>query len=266
MKPIAIITGATGGLGEAFAHELARQNYDLLLTGRNTSQLSAIRQKLEAQFDVRIYTVSADLTVSQDLQRLIATIHRLHRVEILVNNAGFGNHQNFFESDFEDQQQLLQIHVAVTTKLVHEVVPLMMEHHKGFIINVSSLAAFLPSGESYFYCASKAFMVTFSECMSIALRKKGIVTQALCPGFVDTGFHQHVNTSKCIDHQWLWMSPQEVVNRSLKSLSKHKVLCIPGFVNRFIYHVVRHLPKVIYYQLSSKQQMKNEQQLATVLA
>jgi len=265
MKPTAIITGATGGLGEAFAQQLAQRDYDLLLTGRNTARLQQIKQAIEAQYNTQVQIVTADLTINRDLQKLIQAIHCLENVELLVNTAGFGNHQNFFESDFEEQEQLLQIHITVTTKLVHEVVPLMMQHHKGFIINVSSLAAFLPSGESYFYCASKAFMVAFSECLHIDLKKMGISTQVLCPGFVNTGFHQHQNTSKQVDHQWLWMNAKDVVNCSLQSLHNHHVLCIPGYINRFIYHFVRHLPKVIYYQLSSKRNMRNEQRLAPVL-
>lgn len=265
MQPTAIITGATGGLGEAFAHKLAQCHYDLLLTGRNTSRLQELKQIIEQQYNTQVKIISADLTVRDDLQRLIQAIHQLDNVEILVNNAGFGNHQNFFESDFADQEQLLQIHVAVTTRLVHEVVPRMVEKHKGFIINVSSLAAFLPSGESYFYCASKAFMVTFSECLHIDLKKMGICTQVLCPGFVNTGFHQHQNTSKQVDYQWLWMNPKDVIKSSLQSLDRQKVLCIPGFFNRCIYFVSRLIPKTLYYQLSAKRNTRKEPTLTPAL-
>jgi len=150
---------------------------------------------------------------------------------------------------------MLNVHVTASTKIVHRVTPKMIENGKGAIINLASLSAFFPGPKSYYYSSTKAFMITFSECLYIDLFAKNIKVQALCPGFTNTAFHsrQGITRSKSyILEKLLWRSPQQVVNKSLKSLGKNSVICIPGFFNRLIYTSIKIMPKSLYYKLAAR--------------
>lgn len=250
----AIITGATSGIGAAYARQLAARGYHLLITGRRRDRLEEMKNELENTFGVRVDFVVADLSKAADVALLLQAIGRMPSVDLLVNNAGFGNPTNFFDSDYGEQQKMVEVHITATTRLIHQIVPLMQNVGGGAIINVASLAAFLPSRLSYFYCATKAFLVAFSECLYVDLKHCGIKVQALCPGLTQTEFHDHQdNHSASMAHAMLWMTPEQVVRHSLKSLYKAGVICIPGFFNRLIYAASRLIPKNLYYYISARQ-------------
>ena len=250
----AIITGATSGIGAAFACHLARAGYNLLLTGRRMERLEQMKTELEQTHGIDVKYVVADLANTAEYNGLLRAIHQLPTVDMLINNAGFGNRTDFFESDFFEQQKMLDVHITATTRLVHEVVPLMREQGKGAIINVASLAAFLPAKLSYFYCSTKAFLVAFTECLRVDLLHTGIKVQALCPGFTKTEFHDKAETAHQNDwmcHPLFWMTADEVVQYSLHSLARSNVICIPGYCNRCIYWISRFIPRNLYYKLSA---------------
>lgn len=254
-RKTAIITGASSGIGSTFATTLAKNGWNLILTGRRTDKLAQLKRNILLLSPVNVQTVTADLSVNEDLESFLTIIDQYTDIELLINNAGFGSIGDYFKSDFSSAQQMLNLHITASTRIVHRVTPKMIENGKGAIINLSSLSAFFPSPKSYYYCSTKAFMVTFSECLHIDLFAKNIKVQALCPGFTDTAFHSRqgiTHAESYIQRKLLWRSPQQVVNRSLKSLDKGKVICIPGFFNRIFYFISRIIPKSLYYKLAAR--------------
>ncbi|MGQ1787130.1 MULTISPECIES: SDR family NAD(P)-dependent oxidoreductase [unclassified Saccharicrinis] len=251
----AIITGATSGIGTKFAKTLAKQGWDLIITGRRKSRLTRLSQEISNQYGVQVQPVIADFSNQEDLNHFLDIIDQSTNIELLVNNAGFGSIGDFFESNYTNQQQMLDVHVTATTKIVYRAVPKMVKKGKGGIINVASLSAFYPGPNSYFYCSSKAFLVSFSECLHIDLAQKNIKVQALCPGFTNTEFHSRQGISHSdsyLKRKLFWKSPQQVVDKSLKSLGKRKIICIPGFFNRLLLHISKIIPRTLYYKIAEK--------------
>lgn len=251
----ALITGASSGIGATFAKTLAKEGWNLILTGRRTDKLTDLKETIQLHYAVSIQTITADLSINEDLDILLSAIDKNREIELLINNAGFGSIDNYFKSNFLNAQQMLNVHITASTKIVHRITPQMIENGRGAIINLASLSAFFPGPKSYYYSSTKAFMITFSECLYIDLFAKNIKVQALCPGFTNTAFHsrQGITRSKSyLLKKLLWRSPQQVVDKSLKSLSKRNVICIPGFFNRLIYTGIKIMPKSLYYKLAAR--------------
>lgn len=252
---VAIVTGATSGLGRAYANSLASLGYDLIITGRRIERLTSIKNILEITYSVNVEIVRVDFNNKQQFDVLLKRISKLSRIDMLVNNAGYGCRDGFFQEDYRAQESMLNVHVTSATHLVHVAVPKMLKNRGGCIVNVSSLSAFLPAPLNYFYCASKLFMVSFSECLHVDMANSDIKVQALCPGFIYTEFHSRMGKESHTQSIWdsfLWMKAEEVVDYSLKSLGKHKVICIPGWVNRVVFTLSHILPKQICYWLTKK--------------
>ncbi len=257
MKPkFAIITGATSGLGKAYAQTLAKMKWDLLITGRRVDKLMQIKNQLAHDYNINVQPSVTDFNNETQFNALLHTIEQCSHVDLLVNNAGYGNRNGFFSSSYQNQAQMLNVLVSAATRIIHKVIPKMLQNNTGAIINVASLSAFIPAPLSYFYCSSKAFMVSFTECLHIDLLHTHIKVQALCPGFIRTEFHSRMgleNHDNKLKEKLLWMNPEAVVHYSLKSLSKHKVICIPGVFNRMIYRTIKFIPKQLSYWLLDNQ-------------
>ncbi|SMO85802.1 hypothetical protein SAMN06265379_11053 [Saccharicrinis carchari] len=250
----ALITGASSGIGTVYAKTLAKEGWGLIVVGRRNERLTKLKQEIQLHHKVNIQILVADLSVNEDLEHLLSVIDHSPGIELLINNAGFGSSGDYFKSKYSIQQQMLDVHITACTRIVHHAVPKMIKRGKGAIINVASLSAFFPAPNSYFYCSTKAFMVTFSECMHIDLKSHNIKVQALCPGFTHTEFHSRqgiVHSGNYLQLKLLWKSPQQVVNKSLKALRKSKVICIPGLLNRIIYLFSKVIPNSIYYKLAA---------------
>lgn len=262
---LAIITGATSGIGEAYALALAKAGWNLLITGRRENRLLALKNKIETTYSTKVHIVKAEFYNKEEFERLLNTINSFKKIDLLVNNAGFGCANGFFDANYLEQQKMLHVHVTASTKLIYTILPKMIENKEGAIINISSLSAFFPTPLNYFYCSTKAFMVSFSECLYIDQKHKNIKVQALCPGFIKTEFHTRMNKNN--HHSWamdklLWMQPEQVVDYSLKMLKNKAVVCIPGMINKVLYYLSKMIPRRIYYvlmtHLSSKVSIKKE--------
>lgn len=254
-KPTAVITGATSGIGSGYAKALAEKGWNLIITGRRIKRLNNLKNEIIKKHHVEVTAIPADFNNDEDIDFLLDVIDTKGKIDLLVNNAGFGQNQNFFENDFEVQQKMLKVHITATSKLVYHVVPKMIKNKEGGIINVSSLSAFLPAPLSYFYSSSKAFLVTFSECLHVDLARKNIKVQVLCPGFTQTEFHSRQGLSEAkswFEKKILWLSVDQVVNKSLKSLGRNRIICVPGFINQCIYIVSKVMPRSYYYKLAAK--------------
>jgi uncharacterized protein len=249
----AVVTGATSGLGGAFAKRLAAQGFNLIVTGRRQEKLQQLAADLTKEYKIEVYPILAELCSDQDLQKLIEAIRAKGSIEILINNAGFaGNAPNWMAMDQTTSEQMINLHQIVPMKLISIVVPEMIRQGKGTIINVASMGAFMPNRRSTVYGATKAFLVLFSESLHLELKSKGIKVQALCPGFIDTDFFRNYSAElkKQIFTQSKPASPEAVVDYSIKCLKrKNQVICMPPGPLKNLFGLSSFMPRTMLYSL-----------------
>lgn len=234
--PQAVITGASAGIGAAYAHALARRGMDLLLTARRVERLDALAQTLRAAHGVDVRLHPADLADPDELERLAGVVAALPRLALLVNNAGFGTGGHFMETTPESQSAMIHVHATAATRLSHAALPALVRAGRGAIINVSSIAAYFKGTT---YSASKAYLNSFSAGLQAELRGTGVRVQALCPGYTVTEFHdtpEFADFDRAQVPRAMWMSADAVVDASLTALdrSRHRVVLIPGWRNKLL--------------------------------
>ncbi len=248
----AVITGATSGIGAAFAREFAARGYNLFLTGRRIERITAFANELKAAYGVDVAVSIVELSDKEQVDRLIAEISEIPAVTALVNNAGFGK-AGVFAGNRDLHHAMLMVHVVAAMRLIDAVVPRMIDARQGTIINVSSVAAYFPLPGNSTYSATKRYLITFSESLHSELAPYGIHVQALCPGMTRTDFHARMgDEGKRIVKRYFfgWMNPERVVKLSLRRLSGRRVIYIPGHVNKILVRVISRMPRRLYYKLS----------------
>jgi len=256
---MALITGASSGIGAAFAYKLASQGYNLILIARRSAKLTQLAASLQKEFHINREVLVADFSQMTDIERIEKRIVGLTNLDLLVNNAGFGDPGLFAENSLTHTTSLIDVHVIASTRLSRAALPGMIARDSGAIINVSSIGAFMPSPPTeIIYCATKAYLNVFSEGLQAQLEIQGanVQIQALCPGFTYTEFHDNpiyeAQKIKTRIPSWLWMSPEEVVEESLRDLKRGQILCIPGIKNRIIVALGRNSLTTIGWSLLRK--------------
>ncbi|MBN1415248.1 MAG: SDR family oxidoreductase [Bacteroidales bacterium] len=254
IRQVALITGATSGIGKAFACYFAAQGYDLLITGRRKKIIKDLADDIKTKYGVNIEVVIADLFNSEDISFLLGIVGSKRKITVLVNNAGYGMNLNFTGEDIDHQLAMIKVHINTPLMLIHKVLPQMIEQKQGFIINVSSLAAYFPSPGSAMYTSTKSFLKDFTESLHMDVRQYGIRVQCLCPGFTYSDFHRNLDATDLKRKQKLipWMDPAAVVEYSIRSLKNGKVICIPGMLNRILVVLVSVVPRELYYWIATK--------------
>lgn len=230
-RDVALVTGASAGIGEAYAERLARDGFDLIVTARREDRLRTLAERLGKEHDVSVEVLPADLSEAEGRRMLEERVAASDRLALLVNNAGFGAYRRFVDLDPDVAQSLIDVHVTATVRLTRAALPGMIARGRGAIINVSSLLAFsgpvsnplLPIRATY--AAAKAFIVTFSQRLADELDGTGVRVQVCCPGRVVTEFHtvQGIDMSSSPR-----MDPAEVVTASLAGLDAGEVVCCPS--------------------------------------
>jgi short-subunit dehydrogenase len=241
----ALITGGSSGIGAAFAHQLAARGYSLILVARREERLASLANELEKRYPISAEILVADLSKSADIERIEKRVGQLQDLDILVNNAGFGSTGDFAEVDLSTHVDMINVHVMTSVRLSRTALPGMIARRRGAIINVASVAAFVPLPEGATYSATKAYLTIFSEALQVELDGTGVQVQALCPGFTHTEFHDRpeLETFDRSDiPRPLWMSAQEVATESLEALSRNRVVTIPGLQNRLLAVLARNTP------------------------
>ncbi|HEY3448646.1 MAG TPA: SDR family oxidoreductase [Myxococcales bacterium] len=241
-RPLAAVTGASAGIGAAFAAQLARRGHDLLLVARGADRLQAAGESLAREHGVAAEAFPCDLADPADLKRLEDRLASEPRLAMLVNNAGFGAGKDFLQVDADAHEAMIRVHLTATVRLTRAALPGMVERRSGAIVNVSSVAGYLPRGGSVTYGASKSYLTFFTEALSVELAGSGVKVQALCPGLTHTEFHQRAGLDVSAKPGWLWMSAEDVAACSLRCLDRGKVVCVPGLKNRLFVAVSRVLP------------------------
>jgi len=234
-KLTALITGASSGLGAEFARQLAAQGYNLVLAARRVDRLQLLASELQSRFLIEVHSQPADLSKLSDIDALVSTVTGLPRLDLLINNAGFGTIGRFYRVAPEKELAMLNVHIIAPVMLSRAALPGMLSRDHGGIINVSSMAGLIPI-RNVLYHSSKAFQINFSEILRDELHGTHVNIQALCPGFVLTEFHdtpEYTKFSRKSVPNFLWMTPAKVVSESLNALPSGNLICTSGVIYRF---------------------------------
>ena len=236
----ALITGATAGIGAEFARQLAEQGHHVVLVARDAGRLQARAQELEKQYSVRAEALPADLADDAGVAAVVARLTDPARpVDILVNNAGMGLLRSFEENDIAEEARHLKLHVETAMELTHAALQGMLSRRSGRIINVASVAAFLPRGS---YSAAKAWLVSFSRWANLAYAQQGVKVTAVCPGFTHTEFHDRMGMDKTVAPRWMWLQAERVVREGLADNEKGRAVSIPTKRYKVLTAAARMLP------------------------
>lgn len=247
-RPCALVTGATSGIGAAFASRLAQKGFDLILHGRRQKELMDRAKNLERIYSTSVEIIIAELSRPDEIRKVEERINSLDRLDMLVNNAGYWEPGVFWEHSPDSLEAMIMVHNVAPVRFIRAALPRMLERDKGDIINVSSLGAYLNMVTLENYGATKAYLISFTESLHVALMGTGIRVQALAPGFTVTEFHSRLGAD-FTKEQRTWMQPEKVVDESLRALGKGLVVCIPGFKRRFIAKLASKLPRPVYYRI-----------------
>lgn len=230
----ALITGASSGLGEEFARQLAPLAQTLIIAARRTERLEALKAELtRAHPQLKIYPYGLDLADSEAIDLFLKWLWAEGlRVDFLINNAGVGDHGEFARGDWDKVQQMLNVNIGALTKLTHRLLPMLRSFDRAAILNVSSVASFAPVPSMAIYAATKAYVTSFSEALRVELRGTGVSVTALCPGPVDTEFGQAArrDDAELSAPDFLKVSPAHAVRSALHGVARDQARVVPGLV------------------------------------
>ena len=266
----ALITGGTAGIGRAFADKFAALGYDLVLVARNQERLDAAAEELRGRpnaaeddasaptasaapapsttASIRVETLSADLATAEGRLAVEERLGEKDRpIDILVNNAGFGLNRSFRDGSIEDEERLIDVHIRAVMRLTYAALPGMVLRGKGSVINVASVAAFVPRGT---YSAAKAWVVSFSETVAAELHGTGVRCLAVCPGMTHTEFHDRADVDVAKIPEWMWLDPADVVDTAIEDLRKGVTVSVPGTQYKLLLGANRLVPRRLSTKVS----------------
>jgi len=247
-RPRALVTGATSGIGAAFANRLAQKGFDLILHGRRQEKLTEHAKNLEKTHNISVEIIIGELSQAEELKKIERHIQGLERLDMLINNAGYWTPGTFWNHSPDSLEAMIMVHVVAPVRFIRAALPRMLERHRGDIINVSSVGAYFNLVTVENYGATKAYLINLTESLHVALMGTGIRVQALAPGFTVTEFHSRLGAD-FTKAQRKWMRAEELVEISLKALEKGRVVCIPGVKRWFLVKFASVLPRRVYYKV-----------------
>lgn len=233
----ALVTGASAGIGLAFAKNLASKGYNLVLCARRRKLLEEIASDLEGKFKVKVFVLVADLSLPETPHEIFKKLKEKNlTIDFLVNNAGYSLAKKFSQNSWEDIGKFLEVMMTSITKLCHLALPHMKKQNYGRIINVGSLAAYVPEDSGSLYTAVKCYVLSFSKALSKEFDGTNIKVLALCPGFTHTEFHEVLGNKEKVEKfpKVMWMDAETVVEEGYNAVMQGKRVHINGKLNRFI--------------------------------
>ena len=228
-RECALITGASSGIGLEIARVLASQNYDLIICARREKELEDLSVEIINKYEVNCEVIIADLTTKEGVDLLV---ENSEEVDILVNNAGFGILGDHFDMQLERQLQMIELNIHALTRLSHVFGNLMVKKGKGRIMNVASIASYISGPTFAVYCATKAYVLSYSRALHKELKNKGVTVTALCPGYVTTGFQEVAGMELSKMEKLTAVPVKKVAEIAVKSMHKGKREVMPGIVNK----------------------------------
>jgi uncharacterized protein len=260
-KQTALVTGASGGIGEDLARELAARQYNLVLVARSSDKLEALGQELRQKYGIESTAIAMDLSTPDAAERLTRELEsRQLSIDVLINNAGFADYGEFWILDANKTAQMLHLNITTLTMLSRLLLPGMVARKKGRIMNVASTAAFMPGPLMSVYYASKNYVLAFSEGLGEELSGTGVTVTALCPGPVETGFQARaaMENSKLLKNPMNpMMTSQEVAKQGIAALERGQRVIIPGTMNQILALVPRWMPRAFVPGMVKNAQARN---------
>ncbi|MCB2098260.1 MAG: SDR family oxidoreductase [Parvularculaceae bacterium] len=253
----ALVTGASAGIGEAFAEALAEKGADLVLTARRMERLNRLVAKLEEKYGVNAIAIEADLSRPDAPDAIAAELARRGvEIDILVNNAGFGLPGAYEAEPWSAHRNFIELMVTAPAHLVRLLLPGMQGRGFGRIINVASVAGLVPSAAGHtMYGASKAFLISFSQALAAENETRGVHVSALCPGFTYSEFHDVNNTRALVSRmpKYMFMEARPVVLGALEAVEARRVVYVPGLWNKFVVGLLKAVPQSVGAALVARQ-------------
>lgn len=239
----ALVTGATSGIGEAFARRLAHDGHDLVLVARDRARLERLAGELRGAHGHAVEVLVADLADREQTQGVLDRLRDPDRpVEVLVNNAGFGQERPFVDNDLRREEAALDVMVRAVLLTCHAAAGPMRARGRGTIVNVSSVAGWMADGS---YSAHKAFVTTLSEALAVQLRGSGVTVTAVCPGLTRTEFHRRARMRLPGVPDALWLDADEVATQGLADAAAGRAVSVPGAQWKALSLLVRAMPRPV---------------------
>jgi uncharacterized protein len=261
-RPVAVVTGASSGLGAEFARALAERGYDLILVARRRERLVELGQRLTATYGASAEVLPADLARDEDVERVAGRISEEGHLALLVNNAGFGAMGKFHLAPIERQMEMHRVHVLATVRLTHAALRVLVPLNRGGVINVASVAGFTRMPDHSSYNSTKAWMIAFTEGLYLELKSIGapVRVQALCPGFTYTEFHDTLgmDRNKFLPFSGWWMTAEFVVADSLEHFDRGDWLVVPSWRYRLLVALLNVLPRAILHPVVTRVARRRE--------
>ena len=237
----ALVTGATSGIGLAYARLLASKGFDLVIVARDLPRLNKLAKELSKVNKIKVQTLKADLTKPAQLAKVESRLaNKVSPIAVLINNAGFGIKQSFVDSDLKREQELLDVLVTAPMRLTHAVLPTMIKQDNGVIVNVSSIASWIAGGT---YSAAKSYLTVFSEYLNNELKGTKIKVSALCPGFTRTEFHERGKMRMSGLPNFMWLDADKLVAKSWKDANRNRSVSVPGLQYKILAIIAQYAPR-----------------------
>ena len=237
----ALVTGASSGIGLAYARLLASEGFDLVIVARDLPRLNKLAKELSKVNKIKVQTLKADLTKPAQLAKVESRLaNKVNPIAVLINNAGFGIKQSFIDSDLKREQELLDVLVTAPMRLTHAVLPTMIKQDNGVIVNVSSIASWIAGGT---YSAAKSYLTVFSEYLNNELKGTRIKVSALCPGFTRTEFHQRGKMRMSGLPNFMWLDADKLVAKSWKDANRNRSVSVPGLQYKILAIIAQYAPR-----------------------
>jgi short-subunit dehydrogenase len=254
-----VITGASRGIGYELAKIFAADSYKLVMISRNYERLLEIQRDLEKQFNTESLVIAKDLSLHNTAMEIFQELTQKNiTVDVLVNNAGIGDFSMFFKEDFDRISRMMQLNIVTLTQLTRLFLDGMVERHEGRILNIASMAAFIPGPYMAVYYASKAYVKSFSEAIANELQGTGVTVTAVCPGLTKTGFQQEIGSENSTSAKLnLYSSPKEVAKFAVKAMAEGKEVAIPGIINQSLLYTNKIIPGRLRASIVKKMQEIN---------
>lgn len=246
-RRLALVTGASAGIGAASARIYASHGYDVALTARRADRLESLAAEIKLRSGVEAYALSADLAEPGGVDAVLAGVAQQGReIDALINNAGYGLPGTYDATRWEDQAKFLQLMLTSVCEMSHKVLPGMVERRFGRIVNVASLAGLVPGAAGHtLYAATKSFLVKFSQSLHLENLQTGVHVSALCPGFIYSEFHDVNGTRAQVSQgvpEWMWLGADEVAAAGYEAAEANRSICVPGAPNKAIAAIAKVVP------------------------
>jgi len=252
----ALITGSSAGIGREFARELAKDGCDLVLTARRVDRLTQLKDELEERYGVVVKVIGRDLSNPATPKELWQELNRANeRVDILVNNAGYGNPRTFLETSWDEHAAFMQLMLTAVCELSRLFLPAMVDNGYGRIINVASVAGYLPGTiGNTLYGATKSFLIKFTESLALELVNTGVNASVVCPGFTYSEYHDVTQTRAKLSWlpDFMWMDANTVARQSIDAVNQGKIVYINGLINHTIVDAVKLIPQRAALEISRR--------------